>query len=152
MNQTRGKGILVSTERLIKKWIDHHTQNSCHAVTLNGRNISFDPIIFVMGNEKYLMKPEARIYDFVLVYTGNELLKSDSGSKWEMSWPKKFWQQRLLEDINDYQKLFKAARAKIGFDSEVTEAYEDALDSINKTVTAVHYFAAVFNRVYRPKD
>lgn len=44
------------------------------------------------------------------------------------------------------------ARAKIGFDSEVTEAYEDALDSINKTVTAVHYFAAVFNRVYRPKD
>jgi hypothetical protein len=35
------------------------------------------------------MKPEARIYDFVLVYTGNELLKSDSGSKWEMSWPRK---------------------------------------------------------------
>jgi hypothetical protein len=29
-----------------------------------------------------------------------------------------------LEEINDYQKLFKAARAKIGFDPEVTEAYE----------------------------
>jgi hypothetical protein len=57
-----------------------------------------------------------------------------------------------LEEINDYQKLFKAARAKIGFDPEVTEAYENALKSIDKALDEVHHFAAVFNRVYHPKD
>ena len=86
------------------------------------------------------------------ISTGNELLKSHSDSKLKMSWPEEFWQQQLLEKINDCQKLFKTVCVKIGFDSEVKEAYENALNSINQTVTAVHTFAAIFNRVYRPKN
>ena len=31
-----------------------------------------------------------------------------------MSWPEYMWQQELLEEIIEYQKLLKAAREKIG--------------------------------------
>jgi hypothetical protein len=51
-----------------------------------------------------------------------------------------------LIEINYYQILLKAARQKIGFDPEVTQAYENALNSINQKVTEVRNFAEVFKR------
>jgi hypothetical protein len=68
-----------------------------------------------------------------------------------MSWPEYMWQQELLEEIIEYQKLLKAAREKIGENPNVIKAYTDALKSVEQARDDVHNFAAIFNKEYRPK-
>jgi hypothetical protein len=68
-----------------------------------------------------------------------------------MSWPEYMWQQELLEEIIEYQKLLKAAREKIGENRNVIKAYTDALKSVEQARDDVHNFAAIFNKEYRPK-
>jgi hypothetical protein len=100
--------------------------------------------------KRYHEEPEQSLLRYIS--TGDELLKSDSGPKWKMSWPEYMWQQELLEGIIDYQKLLKKASNKIGDNSKVIEAYKEALESVEQARSDIHNFAAVFNKEYSPKD